>query len=155
MTPLARISLAIAQPQQHGYSNATLQRVEIIAAAVLICGLIFELIRRKRLMERYAILWLLAGLTVLALSIGQGLVMKLTHDAGISYAPSAVFAVAFVFVLAMLVQFSMTISRLSDQNTALAQRVALLQQRLDDDGGDPATRGSAAAKPLSPPTDPA
>ena len=93
----------------------------------LICGLIFELIRRKRLMERYAILWLLAGVTVVVLSVGQDLLVKLTHAAGISYAPSAVFAVAFLFVLAMLVQFSMTISRLSDQNTALAQRLALLQ----------------------------
>ena len=47
------------------------------------------------------------------------------------------FAVAFLFVLAMLVQFSMTISRLSDQNTALAQRLALLQARLEErEGGD-------------------
>ena len=55
----------------------------------MICCVIFELIRRKRLMERYAILWLLAGVTVLVLSLGQGLLVKLTHAAGISYAPSA------------------------------------------------------------------
>ena len=84
---------------------------------MVICLLIFELIRRKRLMERYAILWLLAGVTVLVLSLGQGLLTKLAHAAGISYAPSALFAIAFLFVLVMLVQFSMTISRLSDQNT--------------------------------------
>jgi len=113
------------------YANATLQRIEIITVSVLICVLIFELIRRRRLMERYAILWLLAGLTVFVLALGQGLVTKLTRAAGISYAPSAVFAIAFLFVLAMLLQFSMTISRLSDQNTALAQRLALLQERLE------------------------
>ena len=55
----------------------------------------------------------------------------LAHAAGISYPPSALFAIAFLFVLAMLVHFSMTISRLSDQNTALAQRLALLQQQLE------------------------
>jgi len=38
----------------------------------------------------------------------------------------------------MLVQFSMTVSRLSDQNTALAQRLALLQQRLKRDEDDEA-----------------
>ena len=113
------------------YANSTEQRIEIIAVSVVICLLIFELIRRRRLMERYAILWLLAGVTVVVLSVGQGLLVKLTHAAGISYAPSAVFAIAFLFVLAMLVQFSMTISRLSDQNTALAQRLALLQERLE------------------------
>ena len=129
------------------------QRVEIVVVSLLICGLIFELIRRKRLMERYAILWLLAGVTVVVLSVGQDLLVKLTHAAGISYAPSAVFAIAFLFVLAMLVQFSMTISRLSDQNTVLAQRVALLQERLEErDGSD---RAPAHGGPeLSPPTDP-
>ena len=111
------------------------QRVEIVVVSLLICGLIFELIRRKRLMERYAILWLLAGVTVVVLSVGQDLLVKLTHAAGISYAPSAVFAIAFLFVLAMLLQFSMTISRLSDQNTALAQRLALLQERLEHGDG--------------------
>jgi hypothetical protein len=50
---------------------------------------------------------------------------------GIYYPPSALFAVAFVFVLVMLVHFSATISRLSDQNKVLAQRLALLQQQLD------------------------
>ncbi len=125
------------------YANSTEQRFEIIAVSVVILLVIFELIRRRRLMERYAILWLLAGVTVVVLSVGQSLLVKLTHAAGISYAPSAVFAIAFLFVLAMLVQFSMTISRLSDQNTALAQRLALLQERLEgehDDGSLPVLR---------------
>ena len=50
------------------------------------------------------------------------------------------FAIAFLFVLAMLVQFSMTISRLSDQNTALAQRLALLQERLEGEHDDGSLR---------------
>ena len=135
------------------YANQTDQRVEIIAVSVVVCLVIFELIRRRRLMERYAILWLLAGVTVVVLSLGQGLLVKLTHAAGISYAPSAVFAIAFLFVLAMLVQFSMTISRLSDQNTVLAQRLALLQERLEREHGH-GRSSSSAAPPLSRPTDP-
>jgi hypothetical protein len=133
-------------------STLAQQRAEVIILAVVICGLIFELVRRKRLMERYAILWLLAGVTVVVLSVGQSLLVKLTHAAGISYAPSAVFAIAFLFVLAMLVQFSMTISRLSDQNTALAQRLALLQERLESDRED-GRSASSAAPPLRPPAD--
>jgi hypothetical protein len=135
------------------YANSTEQRFEIIAVSVVILLVIFELIRRRRLMERYAILWLLAGVTVVVLSVGQSLLVKLTHAAGISYAPSAVFAIAFLFVLAMLVQFSMTISRLSDQNTALAQRLALLQERLEGEH-DGARSASSAAPPLRPPADP-
>jgi hypothetical protein len=131
--------------------------LEEIAVAVVISVAIFELVRRKRLMERYAILWLVAGATVLVLSLAQGAIQNLAQDAGVTYAPSALFAIAFLFVLVMLVQFSMTISRLSDQNTALAQRIALLQQRLDADQAG--TNGHSApqepAGALSGPTDPA
>jgi hypothetical protein len=108
-------------------STASNQRIEVIALAVVICALIFELVRRKRLMERYAILWLLAGVVVLVLALWQGLLTRLSHAVGIYYPPSALFAVAFVFVLVMLVHFSTTVSRLSDQNKVLAQRVALLE----------------------------
>ena len=137
----------------HVNGNSLEQRLEIIVVSLVMCGLIFELIRRRRLMERYAILWLLAGVTVVVLSVGQDLLVKLAHGAGISYAPSAVFAIAFLFVLAMLVQFSITISRLSDQNTALAQRLALLQQRLEQ-GGASELPESLPGQELRSPTDP-
>jgi hypothetical protein len=124
------------------------QRIELIILVVVICGLIFELVRRKRLMERYAILWLMAGGTLLVLTLWKGLLTTLSHAAGISYLPSALFAVAFLFVLVMLVHFSMTVSRLSDQNTVLAQRLALLQQRLDqEDVGRDRSHASAAGAP--------
>jgi hypothetical protein len=116
------------------------QRVEVIVLAVIVCGLIFELVRRKRLMERYAILWLVAGATVLVLGLWQGLLTTLAHAVGIYYPPSALFAVVFVFVLVMLVHFSMSVSRLSDENKILAQRLALLH-RLQEEERDNAPRG--------------
>jgi hypothetical protein len=125
------------------------QRAEVIIVAVGICVLIFELVRRKHLMERYAILWLLAAVTLLVLAVWQGLLTTLSHAVGIYYPPAALFAVAFLFVLVMLIHFSVTISRLSDQNTVLAQRLALLQQRLEQQAqGEEAVdqaRGVAAA----------
>jgi hypothetical protein len=129
-------------------SPALSQRLEVIIVAVVICALIFELVRRKHLMERFAILWLVAGLAVLVLGLWQGLLSTLSHAVGIYYAPSALFAVAFVFVLILLVHFSLTISRLADQNTTLAQRLALLQQRLERADAS-APEGGAAAGPVS------
>jgi hypothetical protein len=108
------------------------QRVEVIAVALLICAVIFELIRRKHLLERYAILWLVLGITLVVLAAWKGLLTTLSHAAGIYYPPAALFAVAFLFVLALLLHFSIVLSRLSDQNKILAQRLALLQQRLDE-----------------------
>lgn len=140
--------------------NLALQRVEAIVLAILICALIFELVRRRHLMERYAILWLVAGATVLVLALWKGLLTTLAHAVGISYTPSALFAVTFLFVIVMLVHFSMTISRLSDQNTVLAQRLALLQERLERARGHGAVGEGAADEdgadedeaPLSAPT---
>jgi len=108
------------------------QRVEVVLVALLVCAFIFELVRRKRLMERYALLWLLAGAIVLVLGLWQGLLTTLAHAVGIYYAPSALFAIAFLFVIVMLVHFSTTVSRLADQNKQLAQRVALLRTMLEE-----------------------
>jgi hypothetical protein len=122
------------------------QRIEVIVIALAICGLIFELVRRKHLMERYAILWLLLGVTILVLAVWQGLLTTLSHAAGIYYPPAALFAVAFVFVLALLVHFSVAISRLVDQNKILAQRVALLQEHLErQSAGDAKEQPDVAA----------
>ena len=132
-------------------TNLAQQRIEVIALAIVVCGLMFELIRRRRLMERYALLWLAAGITLLVLAVWKGLLTKLAHAAGNSSITSALFAVAFLFVVAMLVHFSITISRLSDQNTLLAQRLALLQERLDQRGGQgPNGQGSNATEGRSP-----
>jgi hypothetical protein len=124
------------------------QRVLVVAVAVLICGAILELIRRKHLMERYAILWLSLGVTLLVLALWKGLLTSLSEAAGIYYPPAALFAVAFVFVLALLLHFSIVLSRLSDQNKILAQRVALLQQRLEEK--DSAPGEGAEGKPAVP-----
>jgi cell division protein FtsB len=48
---------------------------------------------------------------------------------GIYYAPSALFVIAFGFILVLLLHFSIAVSRLADQSKVLAQRVALLEER--------------------------
>jgi hypothetical protein len=108
-----------------------IQVVSIVVTAGLF-GVIFELLRRKRLMERYALLWLFASAVLLALAVWKGLLETIAHAIGIYYAPSALFVIAFGFILLLLLHFSLVISRLADQNKILAQRLGLLQQRLDE-----------------------
>ncbi len=109
-------------------------RVQIVA--ILVTGglfvLVFELVRRRRLMERYALLWLFAAATLLGLAVWRNLLETIASAVGIFYAPSALFVIAFGFVLIMLLHFSLVTSRLADQNKVLAQRLGLLQQRLDE-----------------------
>src|SRR5205807_5016939 len=91
-----------------------------------------ELVRRKRLSERYAILWVLAAATLFVLAVWKGLLTSLSHDVGISYPPSALFAVAIGLIIVILLHFSLAVSRLSDQNKMLAQRLGLLAHRVEE-----------------------
>src|SRR4051812_49610762 len=107
-------------------------RIQIVAVAITggLFFLVFELVRRRRLMERYALLWLFASAVLLALAVWRGLLETIAAAIGIYYAPSALFVIAFGFILVLLLHFSLVISRLADQNKVLAQRLGLLQQRL-------------------------
>jgi hypothetical protein len=108
-------------------------RVSITAAiaAVILLLVIFELIRSRRLQERYALLWLLTGIVIFVLAVWRGLLSEFADVVGIAYPPSALFVLASFFVLVVLLHYSTVISKLSEQNTVLAQRLALLEQELE------------------------
>ena len=115
-------------------------RVSIAAAiaSVLLLLVVFELIRSRRLRERYALLWLLTGVVLLVLSLWRGGLNTIAGWFGISgYPPAILFAVGILFILLVLLHYSTVISRLSDQSTILAQRLALLEERVrSEDPGD-------------------
>ncbi len=124
-----------------------IQIVAIIASTALLVG-VLELVRRRRLLERYALLWLFSALVLLALAIWQGLLSDLARLIGIVYPPNALFLIAFGFVLMLLLHFSLAVSRLSDQTKVLAQRLALLEKRQRDteEGLAAASRDDARAE---------
>ena len=109
--------------------------VSIAATAVsllLLLG-IFELIRSRRLRERYALLWLLTGIVLVVLSAWRGGLNTIAGWLGVrGYPPAVLFAVGLMFVILVLLHYSTVISRLSDQNTILAQRLALLEAKLNE-----------------------
>jgi hypothetical protein len=107
--------------------------------------IILELVRRRRLMERYSLLWLLSAATLLVLAVWKGLLQTVSHAIGIHTASNALFAIAFGFVLLLLIHFSLVISRLADQNKVLAQKIGLLEHRLRRQEA----RGEAAADPAA------
>jgi hypothetical protein len=106
-------------------------RVQIVAilATLLLFVILLELVRRRRLLERYAVLWLFSAAALLGLGIWRGLLKHVATALGIYYPPSALFVVAFGFVLVLLLHFSIVVSRLAEQSKVLAQRVALLEER--------------------------
>ena len=107
-------------------------KVSIAATIVslILVLVVFELIRSRRLRERYALLWLASGVCLLALSLWRSGLNTIARWVGVeTYPPAVLFAVGVLFVLAVLLHYSTVISRLSDQNTILAQRLALLEEQ--------------------------
>ena len=106
-------------------------RIQIVAIVVTsgLLLLVLELVRRRSLLERYAVLWLGSVLVLLTLAAWRGGLEKLASAVGIYYAPSALFVIAFGFILLLLLHFSIAVSRLAEQSKVLAQKLALLEER--------------------------
>jgi hypothetical protein len=119
-------------------------RVSVVAsiAAVLFLLVIFELIRNRRLQERYALLWLVTGVVILILSVWRDALRLVAQQLGVAYPPSALFVIGFLFILVVLLHYSTVISELSERNVLLAQDVALLEERLRSH--ERATQGAQA-----------
>jgi Uncharacterized conserved protein (DUF2304) len=101
-----------------------------IASLVLIL-VVLELIRGRRLKERYALLWLVTGVVLLVLSLWREGLNTIAGWLGVSgYPPAILFAAATLFIIVVLLHYSTVLSELHDQNVVLAQRLALLEERL-------------------------
>jgi hypothetical protein len=124
--------------------DVRIQLVALAGAGVLLL-VVLELVRQRRLMERYALLWLLSAIVILGLAAFRDGLETISQTLGIAYPPNALFFVAFAFVLLLLLHFSVAVSRLADQSKLLAQRLALLEQRLRTQ--ERAAEGEAAGEP--------
>lgn len=100
----------------------------VISVAMIVA--ILALIRTRRLQERYAILWLAAGIGVVVFGLWSDALDGLAGLLGIAYGPSALFLVVAAFAVGVLLHTAVVLTRLSNQNQTLAQRLALAEERL-------------------------
>ena len=108
-----------------------------IVFAVVVFLIVFEMVRRRLLRERYALLWLGAALALIVLAAWQGLLADIATAVGIATPSNAFFVIAFAFLLLLVLHFSTVVSKLSDETRILAQRVALLERREPDAAAAP------------------
>ena len=130
-------------------------RVQIVAivASALLFGLVIELVRRRRLAERYALLWLIVTGVILLLSVWTDLLGMAGRAVGVLPANFLLFA-AIGFSFFLLLHFSVAISRLSNQVKNLAMENARLDfelrvERAGKANGDPRAAGEAQRDPSS------
>ena len=107
-----------------------------IASLIVSAGLlvfILELVRRKRLKEKYSLLWLLMGISLMAMVLWPALADFLKNIFGILAAANMVLLASVVFIVLLCIHFSVRISSLSEQTRILAQELAMLKARDADD----------------------
>lgn len=128
-------------------------KAQVIALVVTFAIFLFvlELVRRRRLSERYAILWMTAALALLVLSIWTGGLDAIAKLMGIQEPANAIFIIAFAVGFLLLLNFSVVSSRLGEETKVLAQEVARLDQELRLErslrGGEPNGFSGRAADP--------
>ncbi len=115
----------------HLASIAGLEPFQIltIALGLVIFLLTFEMIRRDLLRTAYALLWLVIGLAIVLVGIFPYTVDLLKRYTGM-LPPTAMLFLVFGFMLLLMMQYSIIISRLSARNKMLTQDVAILREKL-------------------------
>jgi hypothetical protein len=104
--------------------------VSVLAAAIVIVS-VLTLIRTRRLQERYAIGWLLGSVAVAILGAWSNGLAAFSRLMGIATPALALFLVIVVFLALVLLDTVIVLSRSVQRNRVLAQKVAMLQERLD------------------------
>ncbi len=110
-------------------------RATLFGLAASVAGLIFvlELVRQRKLREDYSLLWLATTIVLILLSLSRPLLDSIAVLMGVvTYPPAALFLVAIVFMLVILLHFSTVLTRLARENRETAQQMAILRWELGE-----------------------
>ena len=112
-----------------------MSRITILSVCLSIALLLYilEMVRRRRLREEYSILWLFGSGVILLLSIKQSWLVYFAQAVGIAYPPSFLFLLGILFIMLILIHFSIAISKLHQMNKRMAQDIALLKRDAEKD----------------------
>jgi hypothetical protein len=121
---------ATAEENEPGGGIGTKAQIIALVVTFAIFLFVLDLVRRRRLSERYAILWMTAAFALLVLSIWTGGLDAIADLMGIQEPANAIFIIAFAVGFLLLLNFSVVSSRMDEETKVLAQEVARLEQEL-------------------------
>ena len=108
------------------------QQVFALLVSLLVFIFTIEMVRQKRLREEYSVLWLFTSCVMFVLVIKYDWLVAITNLIGAALPTSTLFTGSIVFLVLLGVQFSIKISRLSDQVKDLVQENAILRHQFED-----------------------
>lgn len=98
-----------------------------LVLVVIVLATILQLLRTRRLREKYATAWLTVAAVVIVLAIFPGLLAELASLVGVATPVNLLFALGGVVLLVVAIQFSVEISALEAETRTLAEDLALLR----------------------------
>lgn len=107
--------------------------MSVLAAFILsivILLLVFDMLRRKKIREKYAALWLLVGVAMLVLAAFPRLLEFVADALGIQVPSNLLFALSIVLALGVCLHLSWEISVVEDETRVLAEETAILRAQL-------------------------
>jgi hypothetical protein len=107
------------------------QKIFAIIVSVVLLAMIIELVRRKKLREEYSFLWILTGVVIIILVVWYDILVWLSRIIGAIAPTSTLFVFAILFIMMILMHFSIKISELAEQIKILVQEVSILRAELE------------------------
>lgn len=141
MTPSALTLFAAEAPVVRLTPQA---RILAAIIAVSFMVMILDLIRRHRLQERYSVIWLFAGMGMLAGAAFPALLEVVADVMGVRDTNVALFSLVLLLLLGLSLNFSVIVSRQAEQITRLAQERALERAKEENPAPEPDVNGARA-----------
>jgi len=108
------------------------QKVFTVMLSMGLIILIVDLVRRRRLREEYAWIWMLTGAVVLILAIWRDLLVFVTRWIGAELPANTIFFFGVFFLILINLYFSVKLSTVTDRLNKVIQELALLREKLEN-----------------------
>lgn len=102
-----------------------------ILGSLITLAALFELMRRRRLREKYAVLWVTVSLGLVLIALVPSLLPALADLVGVAVPANLLFFVASVVLMLVSMQHSNELGRLEEETRTLAEEIALLRLDLE------------------------
>ncbi len=106
-----------------------------LSGSLIILAALFEMMRRNRLREKYALIWALVALAVITVAAVPALLVEASQAIGLAVPVNLLFFVASMVIMVITLQHSSELGRLEERTRTLAEEIALLRLELDTHEG--------------------
>lgn len=103
-----------------------------VAGSLIILGSLFEMMRRNRLREKYALIWAVVALAIITVAAFPALLIRASEAIGLEVPANLLFFAASMVIMVITLQHSTELGRLEERTRTLAEEIALLRMEVAD-----------------------